>query len=539
QPRPPFAACRDAADCAALLRDIRNGWYLAEQPALTQASGWVGAWDCAPSAYAVAVERPEDVVASIAFARAHRLRLVVKGGGHGYQGTSNAPDSLLVWTRGLDRIELHEAFLPQGCAGRVEPEPAVSVGAGQVWLPVHDAVTTGAGRYVQGGGCTTVGVAGLVQGGGFGSFSKRFGLAASGLLEAEMVTADGALRTVNACQDPELFWAIRGGGGGSFGVLTRLTLRTHPLPESFGAVSGSFRAGSDAAFRAMLGEILGFYRDALMNPAWGEQLVFGPGNRLRLFLVFQGMDAASAQAIWAPFRDWLAAPGRDIAVEAPLGVMALPARHFWDAAFLRAAAPGLILPDDRPGAPAGRFVWAGDAGQAGQMLHAYRSAWLPASLLWDPAPLADALVAASRHWRVSLHLNKGLAGASPEVVAEARGTPMNPEVCEAFALAISAASGPPAYPGQPGPSPDPARAGREAAAVGRAMDALLAVAPGAGSYVSESDYFLPDWQRAHWGGNYPRLSEVKRRYDPEGLFIVHHGVGSEDWSEDGFTPRRT
>ena len=84
---------------------------------------------------------------------------------------------------------------------------------------------------MQGGGCGTVGVAGLVSGGGFGSFSKNFGTAAAGLLEAEIVTADGAVRIVNACTNPDLFWALKGGGGGSFGVVTRLTLRTRELPD--------------------------------------------------------------------------------------------------------------------------------------------------------------------------------------------------------------------------------------------------------------------------------------------------------------------
>jgi hypothetical protein len=62
------------------------------------------------------------------------------------------------------------------------------------------------------------------------------------------------------------------------------------------------------------------------------------------------------------------------------------------------------------------------------------------------------------------------------------------------------------------------------------------VAPAAGSYVSESNYFDAAWKESFWGGQYARLAAVKQRYDPEGLFYVRHGVGSEAWSEDGFTP---
>jgi FAD/FMN-containing dehydrogenase len=67
------------------------------------------------------------------------------------------------------------------------------------------------------------------------------------------------------------------------------------------------------------------------------------------------------------------------------------------------------------------------------------------------------------------------------------------------------------------------------------MDPLLRVVQGAGAYVAESDYFQRDWQRAYWGANYPRLAAVKRKYDPHGLFIVHNGVGSKEWSADGFS----
>lgn len=66
------------------------------------------------------------------------------------------------------------------------------------------------------------------------------------------------------------------------------------------------------------------------------------------------------------------------------------------------------------------------------------------------------------------------------------------------------------------------------------MEKLLKVAPNAGSYVSESNYFEPNWQQSFWGANYKRLAAIKKKYDPDGLFFVRHGVGSEGWSDDGF-----
>ncbi len=113
----------------------------------------------------------------------------------------------------------------------------------------------------------------------------------------------------------------------------------------------------------------------------------------------------------------------------------------------------------------------------------------------------------------------------PEEIAAARDTATNPAVLDAFALAIVAGEGPPAFAGIPGHEPDAARGQRAAGRINAAMADLLKVAPGTGSYVSESDWFERDWQRSYWGSNYPRLAEVKQRYDPDGLFAVHHGVG--------------
>src|SRR6516164_7793218 len=267
----PLAACTgnpDTPACQERLRNLRNPFFIGEQPWATQISGWADAWMSAPSVFAVAAKTAADVAAAVNFAREHNLRLVIKGAGHSLLGTSNAVDSLLIWTRAMDDITLHEAFVPQGC--NTPPQPAVSVGAGAIWLHVYDAVTTKAGRFVQGGGCTTVGVAGLIQSGGFGSLSKRYGTAAASLLEAEVVTADGAVRIANACTNPDLFWALKGGGGGSFGVVTRLTLRTHELPETIGGVFTVIRAASDAAYRRLIAQFVDFYADHLLGPHWGD-----------------------------------------------------------------------------------------------------------------------------------------------------------------------------------------------------------------------------------------------------------------------------
>jgi len=528
----PFAACTmpAAAACTDALASLGNPFAVGDQPALTQTSGWAGAWTSQPSAYAVAASSTEDVVAAVNFARIHNLRLVVKGGGHSYQGTSNAPDSLLVWTRQMKDIQLHDAFVGQGCK---VAQPAVSIGAGAMWIDAYDAVTTRAGRYVQGGGCTTVGVAGLVQSGGFSNFSKAYGTAAAGLIEAEVVTADGKVCIANACTNPELFWALKGGGGGSLGVVTRLTLRTRDLPETFGAVSLKIKAASDAAFKALIAQTMAFYASTLSNPSWGEQIAFETDNTMNVSMVFQGMSKPQAQATWQPFMAWLTARP-EYTLEKPLDVVGLPARHFWDAAFFKQYAPGFMMADTQSGAAPHRIAWKGDAEDTGWFIHGYQSAWLPAALLGKDA-LVDALFNSSRHWHVGLHFNKGLAGASQADIDAARDTATNPAMLDAFALAIIAGGSGPQFPGMPGPGKAAEVMRNRALSIGRAMEALHQVVPNAGSYVSESDYFLKNWQEAFWGSNYTRLARAKQQYDPDGLFFVRHGVGSEQWSDDGFT----
>ena len=515
-------------------KQLANPFYLGDQPGLTQASGWLDAWRSAPSAYVVRATSAQDISSALRFAAAHRLRLVVKGGGHSYLGGSSAPDSLLVWTRGMRRIELHDRFVPAGSSDA--PVPAVSVEAGCLWGHVYDAVTTQAGRYVQGGGCATVGVAGLIQGGGFGSFSKAYGLAAASLLEAEIVTADGRVRVVNAAREPDLFWALKGGGGGTFGVVTRLTLQTHDLPETFGAVRWTIKASTDEAFRRLLTRFLETYATSLFNPHWGEQVRATRDNRLIVEMAFQGLSEGDARAAWRDLIDFVEARPQDFSVTRPFLAVALPARRFWDGLFLKQHLPTAISNDDRAGAGPGDWWWAGDGEQAWTFWHGFASAWLPASLLRGNGRtrLAQAWFAASRRWPVGFHFNKGLAGASEATISASRATSINPDALDAFALAIVAGDGPSSWAGLP--EPDLSKARTDAEHIQAAMAELRKAAPLAGSYLSEMDFFHPDWRRASWGRHWARLSRIKQRYDPDGLFVVHHGVGSEAWSADGFTP---
>jgi FAD/FMN-containing dehydrogenase len=508
---------------------LSNPFYIADQVALTQSAGWLDAWRSSPSAYVVAAESAADVAAAVRFAGTHNLRLVVRGGGHSYLGTSNAPDSLLIWTRKMDAVTVHDAFVPAGSSA--SPVPAVSLGAGCKWLHAYQAVTGGAGRYVQGGGCTTVGVAGLLLGGGFGSFSKAYGMAAASLLEAEIVTADGVIRVVNEARDADLFWALKGGGGGTFGAVTRLTVATHPLPNKFGALNVTLQARSDEAYRRLLARFVDLYALDLFNPHWGEQVRAGPDNRLRVSMVFQGMSKEEATAAFMPLIDFANANATDFEGQDSLNAADVSARYLWNAWLLRFFAASAVRFDGRSGASWTDFWWSGDGGQVGAFWHAYASTWLPASLL-EPSErsrLVDAWFAASRHWGVSFHFNKGLAGAQQAAITAARNTATNPDVLTAFALAISADSSSPANPASD------LTARNRAARVQAAMTALRAAAPGAGAYVNECDYFQENWQQAFWGPNYQRLAAIKRRYDPNGLFTVHHGVGSEGWSPDGFS----
>lgn len=456
--RAPLPGCRPGAhapDCAEALACLRDPFAIEEDPGAFQTTGWHRAYEARPSSFAVAAESAADIAAAVSFGRDHDLRLAVKGTGHDYLGRSSAPASLLVWTHRMRDITVHDSFMPTGQPSGTRGVPAVTVGAGTRWLEVYQALGA-RGRFVLGGGCTSVGAAGgFTRGGGFGPFSRRYGTAAGNVLEAEVVTASGEIPTVNAGQHPDLFWALRGGGG-TFGVVSKLTMRTYPMPAGVAIVAGTIRASTDEGFRRLVGALIRFAPD-LCDDRWGEQIRFRTDNTVQVFMVAAGLDGDEAREVWQPF---LAQADADDALIMNVSVHALPGSALWDPSAPDQIAAGLIRRrDNRPGQPPGRFWWAANSEEVAQYLHAYQSRWLPGRLLHEfPDELSDALVAATRQCPVSLHLNIGLQEAAPEAMARDRATAIHPAAFEAAGLVIVASAQRCAIPGVPGHEPDEALA---------------------------------------------------------------------------------
>ncbi len=524
----PLAPCRadpNSNACSTVLGDFENPFWIEDHPGALQTTGWLDAWQMAVSPYAVAAESAQDIAAAVNFSRDKGVRLAVKGTGHDYLGRSNAADSLLVWTHNMREVSFHRQFRPTGVDADRPPVAAMSVAAGARWLEVYQVASRN-GVYVQGGGCTSVGACGgFTLGGGFGSFSKRFGSSAGGVLEMEVVTADGQVRVVNEVQDSDLFWALRGGGGGTFGIVSRITYLAHPIPQTAGILSGSIRTSGAAAFRELLGRFVRFYPDALNNPSWGEQITVTPEGSLELAMVWLDLTTEQAQAVWHPFTSALQADG---VATVDLDFQNHPFRELWNSEYWLRTDPGMITVDPRADQPAGQFWWTSNQNEVSHFINTYLSRWVPLkTFVEEPDSLATTLFDASRLTKIGIHINKGLAGAPDEVMARERGTSINPACLGAAAEVIFGSSQTPAFPGIAGHEPDLA-AGRDAAeSMNKAISIIREATPGAGTYVNEADYFEPEWQHAFWGPNYDRLLEIKRKMDPDNIFRVHHGVGSE------------
>lgn len=537
QPRSLMAACKidvNSIDCKTSLKNMHNPLFIESDPSGTHSQGWMGAWKSEVSEYAVEAETTKDVAVAINFARKHKLKLVIKGTGHDYLGRSNGSRSLLIWTHKMRQITFHPSFIPAGCSPHYKVTPAITVGAGTRWLEAYDEATNKHNLYVQGGGCTTVGVAGgFTQGGGFGSFSKKFGTGAAGILQVEVVTANGAVVIANQCQNQDLFWAIRGGGAGTFGVVTKMTLKLHPLPKSFGIYQGTIRAKNDEAYKKLLQQFLIFFRQNLNNEHWGEQFLFDAKNTINILMLFQDLNKNQIDKIWLPLESWIRKKSDLYSMQS--NIIMIPPRNMWDPLFWEKYHPEFITLNSHPGASKGEFWWRSDSRQVSEYWYSYQSWWLPIKLFKDPQinQLAEIIFKASRFAHVGFHINKGLSGAAAEAINQTRKTATNPIVYDAPVLVIIAGGNTNVFPEVKAYEVNQEEGQAVFQNINKAMQFFIQAVPDSGAYVNEADYFQQDWQKVFWGNHYAKLFAIKQKYDPTGLFYCHHCVGSERWTEDG------
>ena len=230
-----------------------------------------------------------DVAAALAIARRAGLEVSVRGGGHNVAGRAVTDGGVMIDLSTLDGVA-------------VDPERATATAGGGVrWNALNDAAAAH-GLATTGGVVSTTGIAGYTLGGGLGWLMAKHGLAADNLLAAELVTAAGEVLQVDESSHPDLFWALRGGGG-NFGVATALTYRLHPLREVTG---GLIAHPLDAA-----PDLLRFYREAVAD-APDDLTVFaglvhapdGSGAKLAALVVFHAGPPEVAERELAPFMSY-------------------------------------------------------------------------------------------------------------------------------------------------------------------------------------------------------------------------------------------
>ncbi|KEP49952.1 FAD-binding domain protein [Rhizoctonia solani 123E] len=242
-PHPPAWPCHDPhfdpAACAEAQQNWADSFWRSNQTGAMQALQWdsPGCEIDAPRdvpcpqglvpTYAVAAENAEDVSKAVKFAQKHNLKLVIKNTGHDYLGRSSGAGAFSIWTHKLGGMDFTDSFVAEGCSND-QGIPAVTVGAANQWYEVYKAADEH-NVTVVGGAARSVGAAGgWLQGGGHSPLSVKYGMGVDNVLQFQVVTASGKIVVANKCQNKDLFWAMRGGGGGTWGIALKVTYKTHP-----------------------------------------------------------------------------------------------------------------------------------------------------------------------------------------------------------------------------------------------------------------------------------------------------------------------
>ncbi|MFD5418413.1 FAD-binding oxidoreductase [Streptomyces sp. NPDC127069] len=428
-----------------------------------------------------------DVAVCLDFARRSAARVVPRGGGHGYAGWSTVDAGLVVDLGAM--------------AGVAVEGDEVHVGAGARLADVHAALA-GRGLGVPAGLCPSVGIAGLTLGGGLGIASRAHGTTSDRLTGARVVTPDGVVREAGPDRDPELFWALRGGGGGNFGVVTEFRLRTHPVGDA--AFAELHWAGADSA-----AVVRGWQRwlGGLADPFWSQAE----------FTVEAG--SAAALAVRAVCLDGRAELERELSRLA--GLVGRGPRDSWitvrsygDTVRALAGCPG--GEPERCRLP-GRLPGRDPRGLLGRDSYAARSDF------WGGPGLPDAAVGA---------VLDALGRYGREVPPGGTGVVQFDGVCGGAVNRVPAGATAfvhrdSAFLAQYLAYWPPSATAAETTRHQDWLDGLWrALRPWAGgrAYQNYADPKLTGWREAYYGPNLARLEQVRRTYDPERLLRFPQAV---------------
>ncbi|PWW80057.1 FAD-binding domain-containing protein [Tuber magnatum] len=447
--------------------------------------------------YAVAATSSTQIQKAVDFARERNLRLVIKNSGHDYLGRSAGRGSMQIWTHNMNSIEFSDSFTPEGCKWK-KGEEAVTIGAGVQLKPLYSALKD-KGKTAVIGLSNTVGAAGgYIQGGGHSPLGPWKGMASDNAYQFTIVTADGKHVTANECQNSDLFWALRGGGGGTFGVVTSVTIRTFP-DSSMLALNLNTTIPDRNQFYSFVADFHAFLPKISDAGGSGYYYIFHETNTIIIAGFFAGQSNPNVtEALFAPLIqkareytnsqvNWLQFPPFPISVGVDMGLtgtdvtggMALLSSRLISRKFLESAdGPKRLSEVFKAIGSNQNTVFLGHLVAGGQVTRN-----------------KDIDSAINPSWRKALtHL------------VFARGW----ETSTSF---------------------------QEQAIIARNMTdvetpILAALEPDMGAYINEADLNERNWQKVFWGENYDRLLMIKAKWDEKELFMCKPCIGSENWDAE-------
>jgi hypothetical protein len=326
KPPPPGGVCHQGQPnfnnktCPALQKAWSTWNFTVDNPVAIAYNNWDND-SCWPEAvypcsgdgypvYSVNASRPEHVQAAVNFVRDKGVRLVVKATGHDYRGRSTAPNSLSIWVRYMKGLNFHESFVTKGNCSKNSYGPALTYAAGENSGTAFKEANKH-GYMINAGGAQSVAPGGHVSGGGHSLISHAYGLAADNVLEFDIVTPDGKLVTANECQNQDLFWAVRGGGGSTFGVVVSWTVRAFKSESLTEYIVTFTSAPCSTVFWDAVAYMAGQYPTIADSRINSYTFISAPNETAKTGWVytsqFSGLNLTAAQtdAVVGPLIDWV------------------------------------------------------------------------------------------------------------------------------------------------------------------------------------------------------------------------------------------